>query len=174
MGAALVIADVLAQDALGMALAEDQDVIEAVATECPHEALANRVCQWRSGRRQKTPHPEAAEPHAKARVVDAVAVVQQIRGGASPTASIMRCATHALMATFLIRLLRSAPVVMVQAAEHGNSLDTTMHLRQASDGLLLSEGLMRARLVVKAGEFDDKMSQVLLTKDKDVIEKLAS
>jgi hypothetical protein len=27
---------------------------------------------------------------------------------------------------------------------------------------------VRARLVVKAGEFDDEMSQVLLTKDKDV------
>jgi hypothetical protein len=33
MGAAVVIADVFAKDALGVALAEDQDVIEAVATE---------------------------------------------------------------------------------------------------------------------------------------------
>jgi hypothetical protein len=78
------------------------------------------------------------------------------------------------MATFLICLLRSAPVVMVQPAEHGNSLDATMHVRRASDGLLLSERLMRARLVVKAGEFGDETSQVLLTKDKDVIEQLAS
>lgn len=36
--------------------------------------------------------------------------------------------------------LRSAPVVLVQPAERGNSLDATMHLRRASDGLLLSEG----------------------------------
>jgi hypothetical protein len=78
------------------------------------------------------------------------------------------------MATFLIRPLRSAPVVMVQPAEHGNSLDATMHLRRASDGLLLSERLMRARVIVETREFDDEMSQVLLTKDKDVIEKLAS
>jgi hypothetical protein len=39
MGAAVVIADVLAKDALGVALAEEQDVIEAVATERPNQAL---------------------------------------------------------------------------------------------------------------------------------------
>jgi hypothetical protein len=78
MRAAVVVADVLAQNALGVALAEDQHVIEAVATERSHQALANRVGQRRSGRREKAPHPEAAKPHAEARVVDAVAVVQQI------------------------------------------------------------------------------------------------
>jgi len=78
MRPAVVIANVLAQDALGVALAENQDVIEAVATECPHQALANRVRQRRSGRREKAPHPEAAEPPAERLVVDAVAVVQQV------------------------------------------------------------------------------------------------
>jgi hypothetical protein len=78
MRAAVVVADILVQDALGVALAEDEDVIEAIATERPHQALANRVGQRRSGRREKAPHPEAAKPHAEARVVDAVAVVQQI------------------------------------------------------------------------------------------------
>src|SRR5580692_3804627 len=67
MRAAVVIADVLAQDALGVALAEDEDVIEAVATECPHQALADRVGQRRSGRREKTPHPEAVESPAETR-----------------------------------------------------------------------------------------------------------
>jgi hypothetical protein len=38
MGAAVVIADVLAKDALGVALAEDHDVVETVATERPHHA----------------------------------------------------------------------------------------------------------------------------------------
>jgi hypothetical protein len=47
MRAAVVVADVLAQNALGVALAEDQDVIEAVATERSHQALTNRVCQRR-------------------------------------------------------------------------------------------------------------------------------
>src|SRR6202035_5318858 len=62
MRAAVVIADVLVQDALGLALAEDQHVVETVATERPHQAFANRVRQRRSGRRGKTSHPEAAEP----------------------------------------------------------------------------------------------------------------
>jgi hypothetical protein len=73
MRPAVVVADVLAQDALGVSFAEDQYVIEAVSTERPHEALANRICQWRSGRREKASHPEAAE----ARIVEAVAVAQQ-------------------------------------------------------------------------------------------------
>jgi hypothetical protein len=79
-----------------------------------------------------------------------------------------------LVATFPIRPLRSTPVVVVQPAENGNGLDATVHLPRARDGLLLGERLVRARLVVEAREFDDEMSQVLLTKDKDVIEKLAS
>jgi hypothetical protein len=78
------------------------------------------------------------------------------------------------MATFPIRALRSAPVVVVEPAEHGNGLDATMHLRRARDGLLLGEPLVRASLVEEAREFDDEMSQVLLAKDEDVIKKLAS
>jgi hypothetical protein len=81
MRAAVVIADVLAQDALGVALAEDYHVVETVATERPHQALANRVRQRRSWRREKTSHSEAAEPGTETRIVDAVAVVQQIARG---------------------------------------------------------------------------------------------
>jgi enoyl-CoA hydratase/carnithine racemase len=93
--AAVVAADVFAQDALGVALAEEQEVIEAVATERPNQALANRVGLRRSGRRAEAPHPKTVEPRAEARIVDAIAVVQQIARGASPTAWTMRCATHA-------------------------------------------------------------------------------
>ena len=50
MGAAVVVADVFAQDAFGVPLAEEQDVIEAVATERPNQALANRVRLRRSWR----------------------------------------------------------------------------------------------------------------------------
>ncbi len=78
MWAAMVVADVLVQDALGVALAEDHHVVETVATERPHQALANRIRQSRSGRREKASHSEAAEPGTETRVVDAVAVVQQI------------------------------------------------------------------------------------------------
>jgi hypothetical protein len=78
------------------------------------------------------------------------------------------------VATFPIRPLRSTPVIMVKPAENGNDLDATVHLPRARDGLLLGERLVRARLVVEARELGDEMSQVLLTKDKDVIEKLAS
>jgi hypothetical protein len=76
MGAAVVIADVLANDALSASVVEDQDVIEAVATERPHQALANRVGHRRSGRRKEAPHSKTAQPHAEAPIVDAVSVVQ--------------------------------------------------------------------------------------------------
>jgi hypothetical protein len=74
MRAAVVVANVFAQDALGVALAEEQR---------------------RSRRREKTSHPEAAEPITETRVVDAVAVVQQIAsawwGHSVATASITSC-----------------------------------------------------------------------------------
>jgi hypothetical protein len=78
VGPALVVAEVLTQDALGMALAEDHDVVQAVATKRPHQTLADRVSQRRPGRREKASHPETTEPSPEARVVDAVAVAQQI------------------------------------------------------------------------------------------------
>ena len=77
MRPAVVVADVLTQDALSVSFAEDQYVIEAISTKRPHQALANRVCQRSSGRRAKASHPEAAEPPPEAHIVDAVAVVQQ-------------------------------------------------------------------------------------------------
>jgi len=78
MWSAVVVAEVFAQDALSVAFAEDQNVVEAVATERPHETLAYCVPQRCSGRRGKAFHPEATEPPPEARVIDAVAVVQQI------------------------------------------------------------------------------------------------
>ena len=78
MGAALVVAEVLTQDALGLALAEDHDVVQAVATKCPNQTLADGVRQRRPGRREKASHPETTEPSPDARIVDAVTVAQQI------------------------------------------------------------------------------------------------
>jgi transposase InsO family protein len=60
MRASVVVADVFAQDAFGVALAEEQDVVEAVAAERPNQALANRVRLRRSWRREEAPHPETA------------------------------------------------------------------------------------------------------------------
>jgi len=37
------------------------------------------------------------------------------------------------MATFPIRPLRSAPVIMVEPTEYGNGLDTTVYLRRTRD-----------------------------------------
>jgi hypothetical protein len=47
VGPAVVVAEVLAQDALGMAFAEDHDVVKAVATKRPNQTFANRVRQRR-------------------------------------------------------------------------------------------------------------------------------
>jgi hypothetical protein len=62
MRAAVVVADVFAQNAPRGAFAEDQDVVEAVATERPYQTLAYRVRERRSGRREKASHPEATQP----------------------------------------------------------------------------------------------------------------
>jgi hypothetical protein len=61
-----------------MALAEDHDVVEAVATKRPNQTFANRVRQRRSRRRKKASYPETPQPSPEARVVDAVAVAHQI------------------------------------------------------------------------------------------------
>jgi hypothetical protein len=45
VGAAVVVAEVLTQDAVGLALAEDQDVVQAVATKRANQALADSVRQ---------------------------------------------------------------------------------------------------------------------------------
>jgi hypothetical protein len=79
---------------------------------------------------------------------------------------------RALMATLAVHGLRSAPVVVVESTEYGNDLDRTVHLRQTRDRLLLSERLVRTRLVVEAREFGDQMVQVPFAEDQDVIEKL--
>ena len=57
MRPAVVVADVLTQDALSVSFAEDQYVIEAVSTERLHQALANRVANGALGgeRRPRTP-----------------------------------------------------------------------------------------------------------------------
>ena len=78
MGPALGEGEVLTQDALGMALAEDDDVVQAVATKRPHQTLADRDLKRRAGGREKASHPETTEPSPETRVVDAVTVVQQI------------------------------------------------------------------------------------------------
>jgi hypothetical protein len=43
VGPTLVVPEVLAQDALGMALAEDHDVVHAGPPKRPNQALANGV-----------------------------------------------------------------------------------------------------------------------------------
>ncbi len=63
---------------------------------------------------------------------------------------------------------------MVEPTEDGNGLNATVHLLWARNRLLLSEPLVRARLVVETREFDDEKPQMPFTKDEDVIEKLAS
>jgi hypothetical protein len=61
-----------------MALAEDHDVVKAVTTKRPDQALANGVRQRCSRRREKSSHAETTEASPEARVVDAAAVAQQI------------------------------------------------------------------------------------------------
>jgi hypothetical protein len=79
-----------------------------------------------------------------------------------------------LMATFAILALGRSPVVMVESAEYRNGLDAPVELCWARDGPLLGERLVWARPVVEAGEFGDQISEVVLSEDEDVVEKLAS
>ncbi len=61
-----------------MALAEDHDVVHAVATKRANQTLADGVSERRPGRREKASHPETTESSPEARIVDAVTVAQQI------------------------------------------------------------------------------------------------
>ncbi len=56
MRPASVVAGVLAQHSLPMALTEDGNMVEAVAAKGPNNALADRVGLWRPGRRPKAAH----------------------------------------------------------------------------------------------------------------------
>jgi hypothetical protein len=49
---------------------------------------------------------------------------------------------------------------MMQPTEYGNRLDAALELGRSGNGLLMGEGLMRARLVVEARELDDETSKV--------------
>jgi hypothetical protein len=81
------------------------------------------------------------------------------------------------MATKSIRtgraLSRGAPVVVVQPAEDRYSLDAADGPRRPMDRLPLCEALVRACFVIEMYERGDEAPEVLLAKDKDVVEKFA-
>ncbi len=74
------------------------------------------------------------------------------------------------MATFPVRTSRSAAVVVVQTAEHGDGLDAAFGFGRPRNRLLPGESLVRTRPVVEAYVLGDEAPQVRLAHDQYVVE----
>jgi hypothetical protein len=105
MGTSMVVAHVFAEQSLGLAIVPDEHMIQAIAPQCTHDALAMRVRLRRARRCNEFADTEAAYALLKVLTVDAVAIVQQkarrhaVPGGlndslGSPRRGRMRRNTH--------------------------------------------------------------------------------
>jgi hypothetical protein len=74
MGAAVVVADELAQDAFGVPLVADDNVVEAFPPKGADHSFAKRVRLGRSRRREQALGAETFHPLAEPRAVDRVAI----------------------------------------------------------------------------------------------------
>jgi hypothetical protein len=77
------------------------------------------------------------------------------------------------VATFPVRTSRSAAVVVVQTAEHGDGRDAAFGFGRPRNGLLLGESLVRTRHVVEAHVLGDEAPQLRLTREQYVVERVA-
>ena len=75
-----------------------------------------------------------------------------------------------VVATFLVHASCGAPVVVVQTAEHGNSLDAAFAAGRPWNRLLLGERLVRPGLVVEAHVLGHEMPQMRFADDQHVVE----
>jgi hypothetical protein len=62
----------------------------------------------------------------------------------------------------------------VEPAQHGNDLDSTVHLGRTRDGLVLGERLVRARVVAIGRVLADQTEQVALADHDDMVEQLST
>ena len=65
------------------------------------------------------------------------------------------------------------PVVVMEATEYGDCVDPTLCRERSWNRLLVTEGLVRTRFVVKADVLGDDAAEVILTEDEDVVEQLS-
>ncbi|HZD86042.1 MAG TPA: hypothetical protein VE052_09025, partial [Gemmatimonadaceae bacterium] len=62
------------------------------------------------------------------------------------------------------------PVVVMEATEYGDCVDPPLCRERSWNRLLVTEGLVRTRFVVKADVLGDDAPEVILTEDEDVVE----
>src|SRR6266478_7209064 len=65
------------------------------------------------------------------------------------------------------------PVVVMEATEYGDCVDAPLCRERSCNRLLVTEGLVRTRSVVKADVLGDDAPEVILTEDEDVVEQLS-
>ena len=77
VGPAVVVANILAQDTLGVAVVENENVVEAISTEGSDHPFAKGVRLWGSRRRDQGSRAEALHPAAEPRPIDGVTVADE-------------------------------------------------------------------------------------------------
>ena len=77
MWPAMVVPNVLAQDALCVEIVEDDEVVEAISPERPDDPFAKRVRLRGSGRRDQASRAEAFHSPSEVGAIDRVAVVNE-------------------------------------------------------------------------------------------------
>src|SRR5712664_526278 len=65
------------------------------------------------------------------------------------------------------------PVVVMEATKYGDCVDAPLCRERSWNRLLVPEGLVRTRYVVKADVLGDDAAEVILTEDEDVVEQLS-
>ena len=61
----------------------------------------------------------------------------------------------------------------MEATEYGDCVDPPLCSERSWNRLLVTEGLVRTRFVVKADVLGDDAAEVILTEDEDVVEQLS-
>src|SRR2546427_4822092 len=65
------------------------------------------------------------------------------------------------------------PVVVMEPTEYGDCVDASLCRERPWNRLLVTEGLVRTRFVVKAEVLGDNAPEVTLTEDEDVVDQLS-
>jgi len=80
VGTSMVVGDVLGQNALGVALVVENDVVGTASSDGPDDAFGKRICLRGAGWSDKNPSAEPADAPAERTAVDRVAVVDHEPG----------------------------------------------------------------------------------------------
>jgi hypothetical protein len=77
MGPAMIVGQVVAENALGMLLVPDDDVVEAVPAQGTDHPLAERIGRWRAGWGGEESGAQSSDAVVKVGAIDRVSVVDE-------------------------------------------------------------------------------------------------